>query len=220
MMVLVLASGCCSRAAQPPSPPPPPPDTTECEGPPPSPQHTCVQDCGPPVVREGDPPPPWRWLSPAEVEARNQGGCPRCLPPQARIATPDGDVAIAELAVGDRVLTLDDAGRRIEARVLAVVSRPARADHALVRVTLADGRVLTGSPEHPVADGRLLHALRPGDTLDGAPVASIDHVPLDGDRTWDLLVTGPTGLYIADGVVLRSTLTERRPPGPCRSCSI
>src|SRR5690349_13379411 len=167
-LVLVMSTGCPSS----PQAPPQQPDADKCEGPPPSPQHVCVQDCGPPVVREGDPPPPWHWLSPAEVESRNQNGCPRCLPPAARIATPDGDVAIADLAVGDRVLTLDAAGRRIEARVLVVSSTPARVNHVLVRVTLADGRVVAASPEHPVADGRLLQALRVGDTLDGAAIAA------------------------------------------------
>ena len=191
--------------AKPPAPPPPPADV-ECEGPPPTPEHTCVQDCGPPVVRDGDPPPAWHWLSPEEVEARNQGGCPRCLPPQARIATPDGDVAIVDLHVGDRVLTVDAAGRRVEARVLHLGSRPARVGHAMMRLTLGDGRVVTGSPEHPVGDGRLLQAVRAGDAVDGARVVGVEVVPFAGDRTWDLFPSGPTGLYIADGVVLRSTL--------------
>lgn len=198
----VLLMACPSK---PPPPPPPPPDVA-CEGPPPTPAHTCVQDCGPPVARDTDPPPPWRWLSPEEVESRNQHGCPRCLPPQSRIATPDGDVPIVDLQVGDRVLTIDRAGRRLEARILHLGSRPARLGHAMVRLTLGDGRIVTASPEHPLGDGRLLHALRAGDTLDGAPVVGVEVIPFSGDRTWDLFPSGPTGLYIADGVIMRSTL--------------
>ena len=206
-IVLVSSMACPSS---PPPPPPPQPNAGPCEGPPPSPEHVCVQDCGPPVVREGDPPPPWHWLSPAEVESRNQNGCPRCLPPGARIATPDGEVAISELAVGDAVVSLDEAGRRIVARVVVVSSTPARVGHTLVRVTLADGRVVAASPEHPIADGRLLQTLRVGEVLDGASITAVERVALAGDRTWDLVTSGPTGLYIADGVVLRSTLVTPR----------
>jgi hypothetical protein len=32
---------------------------------------------------------------------------------------------------------------------------------------------------------------------------------MSGDRTWDLRVSGPTGLYLAGGVALRSTLAAR-----------
>jgi hypothetical protein len=184
---------------------------TPCEGEQPSPDHVCMQDCGPPVVRQGDPPPAWHWLSPDEVDARNRGGCPRCLPPDARIATPGGDAALAELTVGDRVLTLDLDGNRIEARVLAIESRTARVGHTMVRTTLADGRVIMASAEHPVADGRLLGVLRTGDALGDGVIVSVEVVPYDGDRTWDLVVSGPTGLYLADGVALRSTLTYASP---------
>lgn len=222
----VLAVSCSSGSSGPAGPGPggggrtggPPPDAgivaqappdanpAKCAGPPPTPDHVCVQDCGPPVVRDTDPPPGWSWLSPDQVEARNRGGCPRCLPAEARIATPDGDVAIGELAVGARVHSLDRDGRVVEAVVLELRSTPAPTGHRVVRVTLADGRVVRGSAEHPVADGRELGALRAGDTLGDARVVDVAIVPLAGEHTWDLRVSGPTGLYLADGVPLRSTL--------------
>ncbi len=218
-IVLVLVVSCSGRSTPPSGPVASPPDAavvtnpptpdasaTSCTGSAPSPDHVCVQDCGPPVVRDTDPPPGWSWLSPDEVDARNRGGCPRCLPAAARIATPGGEVAIAELVAGARVYTVDRAGRRVEAIVLEVRARPAPSGHALIRATLADGRVVSGSAEHPVADGRELGALRPGDPLDGDRVVEIEVVPLLGDRTWDLRVSGQTGLYLADGVALRSTL--------------
>ena len=49
---------------------------------------------------------------------------------------------------------------------------------------------------------------RAGDALDGARITRITPVPLAGDRTWDILPSGDTGLYIADGVVLRSTFAR------------
>ena len=179
---------------------------TKCAGPPPTPDHVCVEDCGEPVVRDTDPPPGWSWLGPEQVEARNRGGCPRCLPAGARIATPGGDVAIAQLAAGARVHTLDRDGRVVAALVLEVRSTPAPEGHALVRVTLADGRVVSGSAGHPIADGRELGGLRAGDRRDDSRVVAVEVVRLAGDRTWDLRVSGPTGLYLADGVPLRSTL--------------
>jgi hypothetical protein len=95
--------------------------------------------------------------------------------------------------------------------VRLVFSRPAPPDHAVVRITLADGRVVSASRGHPDPTGRPLADLQAGDRLDGSPVVRVELVPLAGERTWDLLVSGPTGLYFADGVALRSTL---RPASP------
>jgi hypothetical protein len=183
---------------------------TQCEGAAPSADHKCVQDCGPPVVRDTDPPPAWRWLSPEEVKNREQFGCPRCLPPDTLIATPAGDRPISELAAGARIFTLDEAGRRVEATIIYVNATPVSGVHHVIRLTLADGRVVTGSPGHPDGAGRTLGDLRIGDVLDASPVVSTETVPFAGDKTWDLLPSGNTGLYVADGVVLRSTFFKLR----------
>lgn len=207
--ILLVVLAACSGGSTPPPSPPTPTTQMECTDPQPTPAHVCTQDCGPPVAREGDPPPPWRWLSPEEVEARDRGGCPRCLPPWARIATPEGDVAIADLALGARVFTIDEAGRRQVGVVVRMGSTVIRGAHHMLRVTLADGRVVTASPEHPVGDGRSFAMLAVGARLDASTVRSVERVTFAGDRTWDLLPSGPTGLYIADGVVMGSTLSAR-----------
>jgi hypothetical protein len=157
------------------------------------------------VVSEKDPPPGWSWLTPDQAARRKQYGCPICLPGSARVATPDGDVAIATLAPGARVLTLDETGRRVPATVLHVGWTLAGASHRVVRVELADGRVVTGSPGHPRAGGGTLGDLREGDEVDGDRVVRVTRIPLGGDRTWDILPSGPTGYYIIDGVVLRTS---------------
>ena len=60
------------------------------------------------------------------------------------------------------------------------------------------------------ADGRPLGALGVGDRLDGSTVTLWDVVPYAGDRTYDLLPTGPTGAYWANGIPLSSTLSNGR----------
>jgi hypothetical protein len=132
----------------------------------------------------------------------------KCLPSTARIATPDGEVAIDQLAIGDPVWTVGADGARIAAPVLAVRAVPVRAPHAIVEVTLDDGRVARGSAGHPLAGAGELGALAPGDLLDGAAIVAIRSVAYDGDATWDLLPDGPTGAYWADGVLLGSTLAR------------
>jgi hypothetical protein len=98
-------------------------------------------------------------------------------------------------------------GARIEARVLFVRLVPVPADHALVEVTLADGRVVRASAEHPLAGNtRGLGDVVVGDALDGSIVTAVRAVPYDGAQTWDLLPDGPTRTYWADGVLLGSTL--------------
>jgi hypothetical protein len=47
--------------------------------------------------------------------------------------------------------------------------------------------------------------LNVGETLDGSRIVRIDRVPYVGD-TWDLLPAGPTGVYWAGSIRLKSTL--------------
>src|SRR5688572_278827 len=106
-LVLVTA---CAREARRPDPQPPEVTTSEpdaasapatgCAGPPPGPGYECVRDCGEPVSRADDPEPGWSWLTAEQAENRRNYGCPICLPHDARIAAPGGDVAIARLQPG------------------------------------------------------------------------------------------------------------------------
>jgi len=167
-----------------------------------------MQACGPPVVRAGDPPPGYHWLSPQQVESRRKFGCPRCLPRTTRIATPMGGVRIDRLRVGDAVFTADAAGRRVVSRVRAVASSPAPPHHRLVRLRLSDGRILAASPGHPTANGKPIADVSTGDSVDHARVVALEQVGFDDDATFDLLPEGDTGLYWAEGVLIGSTLSH------------
>ncbi len=209
---LLVAAACSGRAA--PAPVPPVgsdgPDAAvaevPCTEPRPTADATCVQDCGPPVVRDTDPPPAWRWLSPEEVASRAQHGCPRCLPADAAIATPGGDVAVSALTAGMTVWSLDAGGRRVAVPVVRVGSVPSPRHHTLVVLDLADGREVTASAGHPTGDGRALGTLGVADPLDGSRVIAVRQRPYGGERTFDLVPASPTRAYWADGVLLTSTL--------------
>ncbi len=205
-LLLTLAFAGCHHAHPAPTAPPPPGDDARCTAPRPSPEATCVQDCGPPVVRQDDPPPPWRWLTPDEVAARNLGGCPRCLPLGTTVATPLGEVAVEALTAGALVWSVDGDGHRVAVPVIRVGWLPTPAGHELIVVALDDGREVTASAGHPTVDGRRFASLAPGDVLDGAHVLSVRLRPYDGARTYDLLPASPTGAYWADGVLIGSTL--------------
>lgn len=132
--------------------------------------------------------------------------CPRCLAEGTLIETPDGGIAVDRLRIGDIVWTLDASGRRVRGTVLAVGSTPAPSGHEMVRLTLADGRSVTASPGHPLADGRTLGSLRVGEIVDGSPVASTDRLDYVGLETHDIVVSGSTGIYLVGGIGLGSTL--------------
>jgi len=132
--------------------------------------------------------------------------CPICLARGTRIDTPDGPRAVEELRVGDLVWTLDAAGGRAVAPLLAIGSVPAPADHEVVHLVLADGRELWASPGHPLSDGRRLGDLGRGDIVDGSEVAASQRVTYTGGSTFDILPAGASGAYWADGIALRSTL--------------
>jgi hypothetical protein len=132
--------------------------------------------------------------------------CPICLSVGTLIETPDGPIPVERLRLGDPVWTLDADGRRIAGTVIALGSTPAPAGHHVVRLALADGRSVTASPGHPLADGRLLGDLQVGDVVDGSRVVVADLVPYVGADTFDLVASGPTGGYLAGGIPLGSTI--------------
>jgi len=131
--------------------------------------------------------------------------CPICLSRGTRIGTPFGAVPVEDVAPGMVVWSVDGHGRRIAVPVLRTGRTAAPLGHEVVRVTLADGRSLVASPGHPTLDGRTIGSLRAGDVLDGSPIVAIRLLPYRG-VTFDLLPAGPTGAYVADGIVVGSTL--------------
>lgn len=193
--------------AAPPDAAPPPKTAAGCHA---DATHCCMPDGR--LVRPGGCQPSYPPHVQPATRRKADGTCEkipcylRCLPATARIATPNGDVPVSRLHVGDSVFTVDAAGHRIAAPILRMNTVPTGDSHTIVRVTLDDGRVVLASPGHPTADGILLGTLTRGATVDGATVVSARRVPYAGDHTWDLLPAGPTGRYWADGVLLGSTL--------------
>jgi hypothetical protein len=128
-----------------------------------------------------------------------------CLASDDYIATPSGPVAVTQIRPGMAVWTMDALGRRVAAPVKSVSHTPAPPGHLMLRLALADGRVVEASAGHPTADGRHVGDLQPGDALDGSRLISDDELPYVGE-TWDLLPAGQTGAYWANDVLLGSTL--------------
>jgi hypothetical protein len=134
------------------------------------------------------------------------GGCPICLEPGTRIATPGGDVPVSLIRPGDRVWTADSLGNRVAAPVEQITSRATPGPHLMLRLALSDGRVLVAAGAHPAADGTFLRQLRVGSPYDGATIAAVDWVQSTAAMTFDLLPAGPTGTYWANEILVGSTL--------------
>lgn len=135
--------------------------------------------------------------------------CPICLARGTLIDTPDGPVPVEDLGLGDPIWTLTADGRRVAGVVIALDSTSAPPDHQVVRLELEDGRTVTASSGHPLADGRLIGDLRPGDVVDGSRVSAAAREPYASTHTFDLVSSGATGWYFAGGVPLGSTLLPR-----------
>lgn len=132
--------------------------------------------------------------------------CPICLAAQTLIDTPNGEVPVSQLRVGNLVWTVDSSGRRVAVPLVETGRVPARLDHQMVHIILGDAREVRVSPGHPTADGRVAGELREGDELDGELVLSARREPYGQPYTYDVLPAGDTGQYWADGVLLGSTL--------------
>ena len=136
--------------------------------------------------------------------------CPICLARGTLIDTPVGHVSVEDLRLGDPVWTLDADGRRVRGTVIALGSTTAPADHHVIRLTLADGRSVTASPGHPLADGRTFGTLVLGDLVDGSAITGLVSIAYSGGETFDLVASGATGTYLSDGIPLGSTLAPAR----------
>jgi hypothetical protein len=141
-----------------------------------------------------------------------QPPCPICLARGTRIATPDGEYPVEDLRPGMAVWTADELGHRVPGRILEVGSTPVPTTHRVVHLVLTDGRTVDVSPGHRLPDGRRIGDLGPGDPVDGATVARAALVTYDGGATFDLLPSGGTATYWANGILLASTLAERIEP--------
>jgi hypothetical protein len=146
------------------------------------------------------------------------GTCPKhnpnvnCADPETPIATPSGDVPIAQLRPGDLVYSIDHGSVAI-VRVSRVSS--AQVVHHHVRhVVLANGRALDISRGHPTADGRTFADLEAGDTFFGVDIRGIEDIPYRRSHTFDILPASDTGTYFASGVLVGSTLASAQSPVP------
>jgi hypothetical protein len=167
--------------------------------------HSCCMEDGRIIAVEGCDPQgnyPVRRLPDGACEQVPCTG--RCLPADARIATPSGDVPVSQLRAGDAVWSQDDHAQRVAVLVSRVAEVPV-VDHAILEVTLADGRVVRGSARHPVGPELVLGGLTPGDLLDGSVVTAIRSVPYRGS-IWDVLPASASRMYWSNGVAIQSTL--------------
>jgi hypothetical protein len=140
------------------------------------------------------------------TKATSFNTCPICLPQGTLIDTPMGQVPVESLHVGALVWTLDSNGQRVSAPILTLSTTPVPSTWVLVSLTLADGRNLSVSPGHPSVDGQELGAYHAGDRLDGSDVISTDRLAYYAGFTYDILPSGPTGFYWANGIQIASTL--------------
>lgn len=131
---------------------------------------------------------------------------PICLAKGTLIDTPGWPVPVEQIHKGLTVWTVDDSGERVPTAVVKTVMTPVLPFFQVVRISLSDGRTVSASPCHPSANGRALGDYQTGNILDGALVITVEYVTYDGDETYDFLPDGPTGLYWANGILLRSTL--------------
>ena len=132
--------------------------------------------------------------------------CPICLSRGTLIDTPLGFLKVNELKEGTPVWTVDAFGIRRLGTILETVSRPVAVGHLMVHLVLNDGREIYVSPGHPTPDGRKIGDLSLGDIVDGGCVVSAKRIPYREAYTYDILPSGETGLYWANGIPVKSTL--------------
>ncbi len=132
-----------------------------------------------------------------------------CLPGNSFINTPNGDVLIRDLRIGDYVWTVDRYGKKVRTVIVKKTKRVVSKSHKVAHIILKDGRELVVSPGHPTIDYREIGSLAKGDDLDMSTVASIKVIPYKGKYTYDILPCGDMGGYWANNILIGSTLSSQ-----------
>jgi hypothetical protein len=145
-----------------------------------------------------------------DVLQREDGfpSCPICLAAGTLIDTPRGTVSVETLQVGDQVWTANEAGERVIAVILQVGSVRVPVSYQVIHITLEDGREVWASAGHPTADGRIFADLKMNDVLGDAQIVSVEQVQYNETYTFDILPSGTTGFYWANGIIVGSTLKK------------
>lgn len=168
--------------------------------------YKCIQGCGPPVARIGDPPP--GYLCEVEELANKPRNCPICLASNTKISIPEGEVNVRDLTVGMRVYSLDKQGQKIIVDIAKVSATTVSSSHQVIHLILTDGRQLWVSSHHPTANGIEAGQLPVGQNYDGSVILSVELIPYWDNKTYDLLPNSETGFYFANGILMGSTLKQ------------
>ena len=139
-----------------------------------------------------------------------QVGAPRpiCLSGKTLISTPIGDIQVKDLKKGMSVWSLDAEGNTVSVPILLSGKTKVPVGHRVMHFKFENGKELFVSPGHRVADGREARSVSVGDKLSGVKVVSADLVLYGEPYTYDILPESATGEYLANGVVLQSTLKQ------------
>lgn len=188
--------------------PTPVPSLVSCNGPGdtcPS-GYTCIQKCGPPVVRIDSPSP--GYYCETNSLASKPRMCPICLASNTLISTPSGEVNVTNIKVGMSVWSTDKRGHKVLSKVVTVSQTEVPKTHKVIHLVLNEGREVWVSPDHPTILGSRVGDLRVGEIYDGSRIYSINLVPYWDNKTYDLLPNSETGEYWANGILLGSTLSK------------
>ena len=132
--------------------------------------------------------------------------CPICLSLGTLVDTPGGQVPVERLEPGALVWSIDGQGKKAAVQIVRTSRTPVPPGFQMLRISLADGRVLTASPNHPDSQGKALSEYNPGQDLDGSRIISLVRVDYEAGLTYDLLPDSPGGVYWAGGILIGSTL--------------
>lgn len=172
------------------------PNDTNCPS-----SYECVQGCGWPVPHPDEPPPSYF----CQLKGYYRP-CPICLAANTLIDTPSGAVAVQKLKEGMTIWTANKQGERIPAIIIKAIETSVPLTHQVVHIILSDERNVFASLGHPTTDGRTIRNLVAGEIYNGARIVSVERVLYTGKATYDILPSGETGFYWANGILLGSTL--------------
>lgn len=142
----------------------------------------------------------------------------RCLHPSTLILTPDGNKSVSLLKVNDQIWGRSKNGIKVKEKVLSISKSRTSSTHYLIHLLLSDMREVMVSPLHPLSDyiNQFRH-LKKNEIFDGARVVSVKHYYYPNQFTYDILPSGDTGNYWANGILMGSTLSNLVPERPLQT---
>lgn len=140
------------------------------------------------------------------IETREPNPCPVCFSPETPISTPNGEIPINQLQIGNEIYSLDENGKQMIVNIVQKDSMNVGNTHHVLEIEYENGEKIYVSPNHPDAKDIPVMHWKAEEVKDNQIIKQVKVVPYTHTHTYDILPNSKSRAYLVKGVWMKSTL--------------